>query len=325
MSFDKINVGVIGTGNHGSRYVKHIVNDLKKQFYLQGISRSSSDKGIAQAREFNTEFFPNFTELIASPTIDAVISVTPPYLNKQIADTCLSHNKKLLLEKPLATTMEDAQHIVDTFKESKLALTIGQTLRYNNVIQTLKKEFVRIGVPHAFSATHRLEPSSIPWLTDPKQAGAGVIFHTAVHLFDALRYITGLEVKRVHASSFKLYNPNLEDLVTAQIEMDNGMVGIIESSKVTPARSARYEFTGSLGQLQGDQIHGFVQFLRGMGTTEIYRGPSSPAILPLLRDWHLFLTGKGDNPISGEDGLAAVKICDACRKSAKLQQWVTMA
>lgn len=321
---NKINVGIIGTGKHGSRYAKHLINDLNNRFNLKGISRSSSDKGLAQSKEFNTEFFPNFTDLIASPKIDAVIAVTPPYLNKRIANTCLTHNKKLLIEKPLATNVEDAQHIVNSFKKAGLALTVGQTLRYNTVIQTLKNEFSQIGTPHAFSATHRLEPSKINWLSDPKQAGAGVIFHTAVHLFDALRYITGLEVNRVHASAFKIYNPNLEDLFTAQIEMDNGFIGIVESSKVTPARSARYEFTGSSGQLQGDQIHGFVEFIKGMEIANIRQTPSPPALLPLLKDWHLFLSGKRDNPIPGDDGLAAVRICNACRESAILQQWVAV-
>jgi predicted dehydrogenase len=319
-----INVGLIGTGNHGSRYANHICHDLKDQFSLKGICCKSISKGHLLARKFNTQFFPDFLDLIAHPTIEAVISVTPPYLNKIIADSCLAHNKKLLLEKPLSTDLADARHIVESFKRTNLELTIGQTLRYNPVVNVLKNEFKQIGTPYVFSATHRLEPSSIPWLEDPAQAGAGVIFHTAVHVFDALRYITGLEVRRVHASSYKVHNPNLEDLFTAKIEMDNGFVGIVESSKITPARSARYEFAGSAGQLQGDQIHGFVQLIKGMNVEEIFRAAPGPAVLYLLKEWFHYLSGNTSNPIPGEDGLAAVKICDACRESSACQQWVSV-
>jgi len=319
-----INVGLIGTGNHGSRYLNHIINDLSNLFSLKGVCCKTSSKGQQLAQKFSTQFFPDFSELIAHPAIEAVISVTPPHLNKNIAKCCLAHGKKLLLEKPLSTDLAEAQYIVDSFKSANLELTIGQTLRFNPVIKTLKNEFSRIGTPYAFSATHRLEPSTIPWLEDPAQAGAGVIFHTAVHMFDALRYITGLEVKRVHASSFKIHNANLEDLFTAKIEMDNGFVGIVESSKITPARSARYEFTGSSGQLQGDQIHGFVQFVKGMNREDIFRSEPEPAILYMLHEWFLFLSGGGNNPVSAEDGLAAVKICDACRNSSLTQQWVAI-
>ena len=318
----KINVGLIGAGIHGSRYANHIINDLNDLFSLKGICCKTPSKGHQLAETFKTHFFPDYSELIAHPDIEAVISVTPPHLNKIIADSCLTHNKKLLLEKPLSTDLTEARHIVTSFKRANLGLTIGQTLRFNPVIKTLKDEFWRIGTPYVFSATFRLEPSTISWLDYPAVAGAGVIFHIAVHLFDALRYITGQEVKQVHASSFKVHTSNLEDLFTAKIEMDNGVVGIVESSRVTQARSARYEFAGSSGQLHGDQVHGFVEFVKGIAIEELYRSTPEPAILYLLKDWFLFLSGKKDNPVPGEDGLAAVKICDACRTSSLNKQWV---
>ncbi len=62
------------------------------------------------------------------------------------------------------------------------------------------------------SASQRLEPST-SWLEEPEIAGGGIIFHTAVHLFDALRFITGDEIATIRAVARNIYNPRLEDPV----------------------------------------------------------------------------------------------------------------
>ena len=170
--------------------------------------------------------------------------------------------------------------------------------------------------------THRLEPSSLPWLEQPEIAGGGVIFHTAVHLFDALRFITGEEIVKIRAVARNIYNPHLEDLLVAEVMMSSGALGIVDTSKVSPSRACRYEFVCERGQLHGDQVHGLLEKIEGSNIRTLPVNPPGPAILPLLEDWSAYLHGKGENPISGTEGLAAVKICHACRKSVATDQWV---
>lgn len=317
-------IGIIGTGKHGSRYANHIVQDLKHCATLTAICRRTSISGQEQARHWQTKYHTDWQHLIADPEVDAVISVTTPNLNQSIASHCLQHNKPLLIEKPLATNYGAAQKIVTGFEQADLPLSVGQTLRYNPIILGLRHELPRAGKLHSFCATHQLEPSTMPWLTNPEQAGGGVIFHTAVHVFDALRFITGQEVIRVRASSFQIHNPRLEDLFSAQIEMSKGLVGVVLAGKVGAARAGRYEFMGEKGQIQGDQIHGLLELVNGMSITPLPHQAIMPAILPLLHDWLDFLNGDRDNPISGREGLAAVKICDACRQSTMINDWIEL-
>ncbi len=317
-------IGIIGTGRHGSRYANHLTRDLKELAELTAISRQSTDQGQEQARTWNTRFHADWRQLVADPAVEAVISVTTPNLNPAIAAACLEHQKPLLMEKPLAVNAAAAQTMVAGFTKAKLGLTVGQTLRYNPIILGLKQELAKVGAIHAFAATHHLEPSTLPWLADPETAGGGVIFHTAVHLFDALRFISGQELIRVRAASYQIHNPRLEDLFSAQIEMSGGLFGIVMAGKVGMARAGRYEFMGEAGLLQGDQVHGRLELVQGMTTTPLPHGPAGPAILPLLRDWLAFLEGEGENPIPGAEGLAAVMACEACRASAASGGWVSV-
>lgn len=316
----QMRVGIIGTGVHGSRYARHLLGREVDGLELSAISRRS-EVGFAQAGEWGVGYHPDWRDLVADRGVDAVISVVTPDLNPEIARHCAVAGKPLLVEKPLAVNAALARSMIAVMDDAGVPLTVAQTLRYNPVILGLRTSLSSAGVLYAFSATQRLEPSSHPWLADPKVAGGGVILHTAVHLFDALRFITGREIVRVRAIMEKRHNPVLEDLFAAVVELEGGLIGMVDASKVGGARSGRYEFLGSAGQIQGDQVHGLFEFIRGAKREEMPVGPMVPSIPALLSDWLALIAGRGPNPIPGEEGLRAVAACEACRKSAAGDEW----
>ncbi len=313
-------VGIIGTGKHGSRYANHIVHDIDG-LSLVAISRRS-DEGRRQAEEWNAVWHRQWRDLVADARVEAVIAVTVPSLNLEIAGSCIAAGKPLLVEKPLAVDGSGAAEIVTLFSKAGLGLTVGQTLRYNGVIQGLCREIHRIGPLCTFSANQRLEPSTLEWHEKPELAGAGVSFHTAVHVFDALRHITGREIKRLTAVTSRRHNRRLEDIVLVLVEMEGGVLGSVDCSKTGHARSGRFEFVGEQGQLHGDQIHDFLELVRGTERTVLAHDPPGNTIMPLLADWRDFLAGKAENPVPGPEGLAAVRICEACIRSARSGSWV---
>ncbi len=318
-----LKVGIIGTGRHGSRYANHIINDLPN-LRLTAISRRSQ-QGQEQASAWKVRCYEEWRDLVNDPEVEAVIAATPPNINLAIAEACVSAKKPLLIEKPLAVNAEAATQIVDLFRSADLPLTVGQTLRFNAIVRTLRRELPKVGSLYSFSANQRLEETLHDWLDDEDIAGAGVILHTAVHVFDGLRFITGREITRVRSTMFCLHNSTLENLFTAQVEMAGDLIGTVDASKVGPSRSGRYEFVGSKGQLHGDQVHGFVEFIQQNTIEAIAREEPVSTIIPLLAAWYDHLLGKGPNPIPGEDGLAAVRICDACLQSAREDRWIHLS
>jgi len=315
-----MNIGIIGTGTHGSRYANHIVNDVDG-LELAAISRRSA-AGREQADQWGCVWHQDWQELVADSRVEAVIGVVPPALNPSIARACAGAGKPLLLEKPLAVGSPEAKGIVELCRREGFRLTVGQTLRYNQVVLELRRELPSIGTLFSFSANQRLEPSRLEWHSDPAQAGAGVSFHTAVHVFDAIRYITGLEVRRVMAVARRQHTTSLEDMLVVLVEMDQNVVGTIDCSKVGHARSGRYEFVGYKGQLHGDQVHNTLELVRETDTRRLETGMQANTIIPLLQDWYGYITGKQENPISGTEGLTSVRLCEACLKSARTGTWV---
>jgi len=315
-------IGIIGTGRHGSRYANHIVNDCN-ELQLSAVARRS-DEGQQQADSWGARYLKNWQELVASPEVDAVICAVPPALNIDIARQCSKYGKPLLIEKPLSINSVDGLDIVNTMKRAGVPLTVGQTLRYNPVVQKLRAELPNQGTLYTAYANQRLEPSDIKWLENPLEAGAGITFHIAVHVFDALHYITGLKVVRVSAMCRICKTKHLEDLALIHVEMENGVAGIVDVSKLSTSRSGRYEFICEKSQLHGDQIHGYVNCISANVERQLEKFPPVPTVLSLLREWQQFLSGDGPNPVSGEDGLYAIRVSEASLESSEDSRWVNV-
>jgi predicted dehydrogenase len=290
---------------------------------LSGISRRS-EQGREQARDWGAVFFDDYRELIDSDQVEAVIAAVPPVLNLEIAKLCARRKKPLLVEKPLSTNSEEGEKMVAVMRDAGVPLTVGQTLRYNPVIRKLREELPRQGRLFTVYANQRLEPSELKWLENPVEAGGGITFHIAVHVFDALHYITGLKVVRVSAMCRICRTKNLEDMALIHVEMENGVAGIVDVSKLSSSRSGRYEFICDNAQLHGDQIHGYVDSIAAARETRIGSYQPEPSIPPLLADWLAYLRGEGDNPVSGEDGLYAIRVSEASRESAEDSRWVNV-
>ena len=315
-------IGIIGTGRHGSRYAVHVIKDCKNA-QLTAISRRS-ERGREQAEEWHTDYYQDYTQLIASDQVDAVIAAVPPALNPDIARLCAKRGKPLLVEKPLATTTTAGEQIVAMMSEAEVPLTVGQTLRYNPVIRKLREELPKQGRLFTVYANQRLEPSDITWLENPAEAGGGITFHIAVHVFDALHFITGLKVIRVSAMCRTCRTKNLEDMALIHVEMENGVAGIVDVSKLSSSRSGRYEFICDNAQLHGDQIHGYVDCIAAAREIRIGSFGPEPTIPLLLHDWLEFLSGEKENPVTGEEGLYAIRVSEASLESSEDSRWVNV-
>ncbi len=315
-------VGLIGTGRHGSRYARHIIDDCP-DLQLSAIARRSP-QGQEQAQQWQATYYRDYQELIAAEQVEAVIAAVPPALNLDIARRCAKAGKPLLVEKPLATTTVDGRKIVSIMKAAGVPLTVGQTLRYNPVIRMLRRELPNQGRLFTVYANQRLEPSDLQWLENPAEAGGGITFHIAVHVFDALHFITGLKAVRVSAMCRNCRTKNLEDLALIHVEMEKGVAGIVDVSKLSSSRSGRYEFICEKAQLHGDQIHGYVDAIADAREKRIGSFAAEPTIPLLLADWYAFLQGERGNPVSGEDGLYAIRVSEASRESSEDSHWVNI-
>lgn len=130
-----LKIGVIGTGHMGRNHVRNIAEE--KRFDFIGIYDANLEQAKEVGAKYNVQVYEDIDSLLDE--IDAAIVAVPSSLHKEIGLKVAEHRVHALIEKPLATTSEDAKIIVDTFKKKKLKLAVGHIERFNPVFRELQK------------------------------------------------------------------------------------------------------------------------------------------------------------------------------------------
>lgn len=308
-----IGVGVVGGGKHGERYLRHV--DDVPGLRLVALCRRDRVRGEAQARAYGCRYHDDAGRLIADPDVDAVVLVVPPTANVRLATAAASAGKALLIEKPLAASLDECRRIAAAVAAAGVPAMVAHTLRFNAVVATLRDALPTIGALHAAVLTQRFEPSSLPWLDRRAEAGGGIILHTGVHSFDLLRYLTGGEARRVTAHATRVVTRETEDDFAAAVEMESGVLALVGGSRATAGRSGAIELAGRDGQLVGDHVHGFAARLVATERHVLPVGPPAATVAATLAELATALQQRRAPAIGIEDGAAAVALADACYRS----------
>jgi predicted dehydrogenase len=319
----RVSLGIIGLGRHGTRYAGHILSDINNG-KLVAVCRRNEKEGKAFAEEKGVRFYKDYPGLIKDSEVEAVVIVTTPNMNCEIATLAAREGKHILLEKPFAVNAKEAGAIIKEAKKSNIRLMAGQTLRYNPVVREMKKRKDEIGPIHTISMNQRYEAFDKEWAMDAEIAGGGNILHLGVHIFDAMRWFTGDEVKTVYCETANIFTPRLEDSFVAVLRLTKGTKCLVDSCRYTESRSGRIELVGEKGQLIGDFVHNSLFMIKGREMVPVPVPEDTPTIKDVLEDFCGSIINDAVPPITGEDGLKTIEIADACYLSARKKREISL-
>lgn len=209
---DKLRCAVIGTGAYGTN---HLVS-------LSACPRASvvalAESDPQRAREAGERFkisriYSDYRELLEQADIDAVTIATPNYLHAPIAIAALAARKHVLMEKPMATSSQDARRVIETAREMQRIVMVGQNFRFNRHTQLAKMAIERGAVGEAYHARgFWLRRNGIPrigsWFTQKQFAGGGCTFDIGVHVLDACLYLMDdFDIQSVSAQTHARFGP----------------------------------------------------------------------------------------------------------------------
>ena len=224
MSDKKIKFGVIGAGKIGTFHVR----TLSKMDNVDIVGVCDNDAMRAQklAWEYNSSPYTRYEDLI--PQIDAVIVAAPTELHHKIGMYCLDHGVHTLMEKPIASTMDEARELIAKAKEKNAILQIGHVERFN---PSVLEAFKYIKNPR-FIAIKRLGPY------DPRMANIGVVLDLMIHDIDLLLTMLQSDVVSIDATGLSAFSEH-EDIANVRLKFANGCTADITASRASFER-ARY-------------------------------------------------------------------------------------
>jgi predicted dehydrogenase len=236
-----LRIGLIGLGRHGMRYVHHLL-EPSSVARVVAVCRRDTVKGEAVAKAHGLRFYSDFGDLIADPTVDAVVIVTPPVHTKAICLKTIQAGKPVLIEKPLAVTAADAHLMATAAETAGVPLMTGHTLRFDEVVQMLKRSRSLAGSPQYLVLTNRIEPRSELRRSPADYGGRGVLLEVGIHLIDLVRFLTEQEVVEVWCETDRVEGP--ESRAYARLLTEKGLTCLLDVSRVTAGRMGRAEISG---------------------------------------------------------------------------------
>jgi predicted dehydrogenase len=252
--------------------------------------------------------------------VDAVTICTPNALHAEMAVTAAEAGKHVLVEKPIATTLADADAMVAAAARGGVVLMTAHNLRFAAPFVAARESVARgdVGVVTGVRASfgHGGPAAWAPdatWFFDRALSGGGALIDLGIHMADLLRSVTSDEVVEVAAMTFGS-DDGVEDAGAAVLRFANGAVGSLQASWIAkPGPDHELTIFGTDGTLHLDSRTPLTLHAVG-GEAEEVKLPTG-IVDPYAAFVDAVTTGTAP-PVTGEDGRAALAIIDAAYRSA---------
>ncbi len=300
---NKIRTAVVGVGFLGHYHAEKYANLPQSDLIAICDTNPERRNEVAQIHQITP--IDNYQDLVGK--VDAVSIAVPTPQHYEVAKFFLENGVHVLLEKPITTTIEEAEHLIKIAREKKVILQVGHLERFNNVIKGLD---TYLSNPR-FIESLRLAPFKL------RGSDVNVVLDLMIHDIDIIQSFVKSEIHAIRASGACVLSPYI-DIANARIEFDNGCVANVTASRISlkTERSMRiFQHDCYIGiDLDSKRLN-----MHRKGTKEMF-----PGIPEITREKHTFEKGDAlndqiiafldsianDKPpvVSGEDGKRALEI-----------------
>lgn len=215
---DNIKVAVVGVGHLGKFHVAKYAQLSNCE--LIAICDIDEKKAQSIAKQYNVQVVENYRTLVDK--IDAVTIATPTNSHYRIASFFLMHGIHVLLEKPIAKTLEEADKLIALAKQFDKILQIGHLERFNSVIQQARSVLKNpLFIESLRIATFK-----------PRSMDVNVVLDLMIHDIDIIQYLMQSKIIRIAANGASVATSDI-DIGNARLEFDNGAVANVTASRVS--------------------------------------------------------------------------------------------
>jgi predicted dehydrogenase len=336
-----IRIGIVGSGYMGRTYAECVAR-YNTGARLVAVAGGSRAPGLAADYEISAE--PSLDSLLARSDIDAVIITSPQSAHCEQTLAAARHGKHVMVEKPMATSTAECRQMIEGCRAAGVALSVIKPWRYRGSTRGLYESLQRgdIGEVRMISLWWlypRIPFIGKEWFRDPKEGG--LFLDAGSHCFDYMRWVAGAEPVRLYAQT-ATYNADSETprSTMTTVTFANGVMSNLWLSYEVPKpgwehTDFRARVVGATGNLDAHG-YGLLQVANGDTWETLYeQGPMDflnrpmervrlEAFFAMTQDFIDALREGREQPVTGEDGLAAVAMVEAGYRSSATGQAVDL-
>jgi predicted dehydrogenase len=287
---------------------------------LVGIADTSEAALQRAVSCFHVAGYSDYRQMIEETRPQLVAVVVPTHLHFEVAAFALERGVHVLLEKPMTSTVAEAQTLIQLARRNAAILAIGHVERFNPAVIQLKSRLMQGELGNIFHLhARRLGPFP------PRMRDVGVTLDLASHDIDVMRYLASAEIEHVYAETQRRIHTKHEDFVVGLIRFTNEITGLLDVNWLTPTKVRELSVTGERGMFQVNYLTQDVYFyandytttdwealrtLTGVseGTMTRYKVQKAEPLLLEYEDVLGAIQADTAPTVTGEDGLAVLQI-----------------
>lgn len=258
-----LKAAVIGAGTMGSNHAR--VYAEMEQVDLVAIADSDDRACRKIANSYRPTVYNDYRELLDVEKPDLVSITVPTSLHCEVALETMSRGAHVLVEKPLALSVEEGRKIILASHKYGVKLSVGHVERFNPAINEIKRRLERQELGRIFQV-HARRVSPFP----ERIRDVGVILDLATHDIDVIRHLLGCEVERVFAETARKAHACSEDLLSAVLRFSNGVIGVLDVNWLTPTKVRQLSVVGEGGMYLIDYLTQDVYWYKNTSMSETW-------------------------------------------------------
>ena len=300
-----LKIGVIGVGVMGSNHAR-VLSEMAG-IELVGVVDPERKQREFVSRNLGCAEFGDFKSLLASG-VDAVTIAAPTHLHHDLALACISAGVHVMVEKPIAPTVEEGRAIVSAAHHAGVTLMVGHVERFNPAVESIKRAIKNQDILSI--AITRVGPFP------PRMSNVEVVIDLAVHDIDLIRWFTDSEIVEIQPQLSSAVAER-EDIALLQFRTASGVLAHINTNWLTPFKARTIHVAtrdkyliGDLLTLQVTECFGF-QPDGSYSMRHLSVGYAEPLRAELLAFANAIRTGRKP-PVTGEEGVASLEVAIRC-------------
>ena len=322
----ELRAAVIGVGSMGRRHAR-VYAELPET-ELVAVADASEANCVRIADQHGGKAYVDYREMLATEQPDLVTVAVPTVLHLDVARTALAAGCHVLVEKPIAASVDEAHALIAAAATANRKLMVGHIVRFDPTVQALKQRIDVGKLGRIFQIVCRRFGPFPHRVRD-----VGVVVDLAPHDLDVMRYVTGEEPLRIYAETARRIHTEHEDLLTALVRFPSGIAGMLELNWLTPTRVRDVIVLGERGMFRADTLLQDLYFyenaeangetwnashnLESVSEGRMIRFPLQ-RYEPLKAELAAFAAAVLNDtivPVTGADGLAALRLALALVRS----------
>lgn len=323
----KMGIALVGLGNYASGQLAPALQETEN-CYLAGIVTGTPSKAEEWKKKYNIPEknvynYENFDQISENPDIDIVYVVLPNSMHAEYTIRAARAGKHVISEKPMATTVEDCQRMINACNENNVKLSIGYRLHFephNQRVMELGQNKI-YGPVRSMEAAHSFRIGGDPnaWRLDQELSGGGPLMDVGIYCVQGAIYTVGTPPTAVTAKFGEVTRPDyfdeVEQSISWQMEFPNGAVANCSTSYNDSANLLYGEAENGWWRLQPAYSYSGID-----GETSEGGDMNLPQVNQQARqmdDFAMRIRQNEESPVSGEMGLRDVKILLAIYEAAR--------